>query len=63
MQMHMSRTRASHTCVGCAAGKRAVSMRCARGRWPTESALCLLEPEGSAKIGEVTLMRPIHGNL
>ncbi len=24
---------------------------------------CLLEPEGSPKIGEVTLMRPFHGNL
>ena len=23
----------------------------------------MLEPEGSSKIGEVTLMRPIHGNL
>ena len=29
----------------------------------TCDCLCLLEPWSSAKIGEVTLMRPIHGNL
>ena len=33
-----------------------------RAQKPTV-ALCLLGPEGPAKIQEVTLMRPIHGNL
>ena len=31
--------------------------------WPCWCAGAVLEPEGSAKIVEVTLMRPIHGNL
>ena len=33
------------------------------GRVPTKRKEAVVGAPGSAKIGEVTLMRPIHGNL